>query len=116
MYTLKPKRHAFPADSVLLLLLIPAVCSCTLQAQDAFLDLGNGYAQTLAELPMLQELWHRAAAFDPITHQLALMVDPMAGTARLQQAAAERAGSGLGRPGWWRHLRHRHSAPPAGLV
>ena len=82
-----------------------------LQAQDAFLDLGVQYAHTLAELPMLPELWHRATAFDPITDQLALLTDPIGGSAvsRLQQAAAARAGGGLGRPGWWQHLQQRHS-------
>jgi hypothetical protein len=88
-----------------------------MQAQDAFLDLGVQYAHTLAELPMLSELWHRAAAFDPITDKLALMIDPVGGSAvsRLQQAAAARAGGGLGRPGWWRQQQQRHSQGTAPL-
>lgn len=78
-------------------------------AQDAFLDLGVDYAQTLSELPMLEELWHRAAAFDPLDDRLALMDDPVGSRTRLQQAAQ---GAGrLGRAGWWRHQRLSQQQP-----
>jgi hypothetical protein len=68
------------------------------------------YAQTLSELPMLEELWHRAAAFDPLGDRLALMADPVGSRTRLQQAAQ---GAGrLGRAGWWRHQRPGQQQQP----
>jgi hypothetical protein len=60
------------------------VCAVHVQALDAFLDLGVEYAHTLSELPMLDDLWHRAAAFDPVSDPLALASDPMKTWQRLQ--------------------------------
>lgn len=75
------------------------------QAEDAFLNLGVEYAEVLAELPMLDDLWHRAVAFDPLHDDLIREPDAADGLGWVQQAAAARVSGGLGRSGWWRHKR-----------
>lgn len=74
-------------------------------AEDAFLNLGVEYAEVLAELPMLDDVWHRAFAFDPLHDDLVREPDAADGLGRVQQAAAARVSGGLGRSGWWRHKR-----------
>jgi hypothetical protein len=76
------------------------------QAQDALLDLAVCYAHTLAELPLLEDLWRTAESFDPISEPLALDANPVGSAVRLQQQSdAVRMGCGS----LWKQLRHRRT-------
>jgi hypothetical protein len=77
------------------------------QAQDALLDLAVCYAHALAQLPMLEDLWHSAEAFDPISARLALDTNPAGSDVRLQQqSAAVHMGCGT----LWQQLQHRRTS------